>query len=193
MKRNVLICIVGVILTMLLGLKIGWDIHRPKDCPDCPEFVPLTHSERDSSVRQPTVELIVPTKGITSSTKYVPVFHRPGVADSVTAATVTETLDTLNCWNIPAQAPDSASIVMHLCSRSLSVQPPADLSPTVEYTASPRVRIIERVNNVALPCPQPRRWGMTIGPYVGAGVNVFGKPQAQVGIGLCWGYRIKAQ
>ncbi len=195
MNRKAWIFIIIGVTSMLLGMKIGWDIHSPPKCPECPEIVPQTLTERDSSIQQPTVTNTVPAASITSTVVYEPVYRSIKDPDSG-GASIREEKQAVNCWNFDVVEPDSARIAVHICSRSFAVEPPADLVPKIDYTASPQIRVIERTNNVIQPCPdppKPKRWGMTVGPYVGYGVNVFGKQNIQVGIGLSWGYRIRAR
>jgi hypothetical protein len=176
----------------LLGLQSGYGLHRPPKCPDCPQVVPQALTVRDSSVQQPTVTLTVPRAAVRPSREYRESFHRVPAVDSgrVELRAVQEPV---NCWTFPVRAPDSALIIGHLCSRMLPEMPPADAAMTLEYTAPPRVKIIERTNNVFQPCPAPptpRRFGWVVGPYVGAGVTWLGQPTVSAGFAVVWGLKL---
>lgn len=191
MKQKIIILSVSAVLCILLGAKIGWEARRPAACPECPEIALSTVVERDSSVERAAITHTVPAMTITRTTKSVGTYQRDTGAYSIRGI-----IEEVNCWTVKSVEQDSARIGISICSRALSVFPPADLETTIEYTPSPRVRILDRTNNVTSVCPdppKPKRWGLTVGPYVGIGVDIRGAPQAQVGIGLSWGYRIKAR
>jgi len=189
-KQKIIILSIGAGLCILLGVKIGWEIHRPVKCPECPEIVSASIVERDSIVEKATITHTMPVVTIMPTTRQVSTYLRD------TAGTVRETVKEMRCWTARSVERDSAIIGVSICSRALSATPPADLETTIDYTPSPRIRIVERTNNLSAVCPdppKPKRWGLTVGPYAGVGVDIRGVPQAQVGIGLSWGYRIKAR
>lgn len=177
----------ALILVFVLGIQTGYGLHK---CAPCPEITPQTLYVHDTVEAPITTTQSVPVAMVKPRTIQQPVYRKVPATDS-TPATVQTTSESVNCWDIPAPIePDSSRTTVRLCSRAFSILPPADMTTEIERTAPQKVRIVERTSLITLPPPVAKRWGLTIGPYLGAGFDWLGRPCMSAGIAITAGYRV---
>ena len=177
-----------LVIGLLIGIPIGRYTVRCPECPKCPEVVGVTERTVDSSIERATVTAVVPrdtTKPMAHKVKPKPPAPVPA-PDPVVIGYPEETA--VYYPEYKKVMPDSALVGVQFAT----TDPPGDI--IVNYTPSPKIKVktIDKTIQIPCdPCPPAKRFGWTVGPYAGIGIDANKQPVISAGVCISYGWRFK--
>jgi hypothetical protein len=184
----VALIVAGVIIGTLIGIPIGRYTVRCPECPKCPEVVGVTERTVDASIERATVTAVVPRdtmKPMAHKAKPKPPAVAPAL-DPVVIGYPEETIVHYPEYN--KLMPDSAFIKVDFAT----TDPPGKVN--FYYTPSPKIKVREIQKTIQIPCdpcPPAKRFGWTVGPYAGIGIDANKQPVISAGVCISYGWRFK--
>lgn len=168
MKNYILIAI------LLGGICLGFPIgHGCKKCQPCPEIIPGQIVVLDTVIVHDTIVRWYPSKKIVKTVE-------------VDSSTDRE----YNCYTVEDH-PQGVYVKATICSKEFPEQKPEDVYSVITIQKpNDTVHTLLRIDTVTMPPLPNKKWYIGVGPYSGFGINQFGKPSVQAGIGIHFGRRL---
>jgi hypothetical protein len=173
---------------IIIGLCLGFPAGRcSKVCPECPEIQPISTQTNDTVIKHPVATSSSDAQNVKVVFKSHISYKTIVIHDTIEK--VVPIIDSSACWYGSEQLSSGDMVNWSMCSALLPARAPVDLQRNFELIRRPdTLHTTTITQSITLP---PKKWYIGIGPYIGGGVDIFGRPNAQAGIGIQFGRSIK--
>lgn len=185
MKIDIKYCLIAI---LIFGVCMFFPAGRcSKHCAPCPEIKQIAVQTKDTVINHPVAISSSDSNNVKIVYKQHISYRTITIHDTVKKAD--PVIDSSACWYGTEHLSSGDLINWSMCSALLPVSAPVDLQRKFELIRHPdTVQIKTVVHSIIMP---PKKWYVGVGIYAGGGVDAFGRPCAQAGVGVQFGRALK--